>query len=89
MAGVKLELSLTLGDLIVSGTMVVTIIGAYYAIKGTLQALRDGQREINRRLEEHGEKIEELDKCTGTHAESLARLDEHVFGRRRSDRDRR
>ena len=79
--GIQLQLTMTLGDLIVAGTTVVVIIGAYYAIKGTLASLTAGQSELVTKVAKHGERLD-------SHGESIASLNTKVFGRRKGDPER-
>jgi hypothetical protein len=74
----KLELTMTIGDLIVTGGTVVAIIIAYYAIKAALTTLTNTQNQHSETLASHDEKLNE-------HGENLAALDAAVFGRRRQD----
>lgn len=70
----QLQLSVTLGDLIVAGATICAIVGAYYAVKGQLETTRELLKSIDRRLNGHDEDIDALE--------------ERVFGRRKSDRRR-
>jgi hypothetical protein len=76
----KLELTMTIGDLIVTAGTVVAIIIAYYAIKAALTTLTNTQNQ-------HGETLAEHTNTLSEHGENLAALDAAVFGRRRHDKD--
>lgn len=80
MPGIQLQLTMTLGDLVVAGTTVVAIIGCYYAVKGTLAQLTAGHAQAMVTLVDHGKKLEE-------HGQELAALNTQVFGRRRGDKE--
>lgn len=83
--GIHLELTLTIGDVIVAGSTVLAITSAYFAMKGRLAELGIFQKSIvervtknEARIDEHGEKLE-------IHGNQLVALEGQVFGRRRSD----
>lgn len=72
----QLQLTMTFGDLIVAGTTAIAVVGAYYAVKGNLQALTESVKRIAETVDGQGKKLEE-------HSETIARLDTRVFGGRR------
>lgn len=81
----QIDLSMTLGDVIVAGAAVTSIMTAYYALKNQLRALP----RIEERLTDHSEQLQE-------HEAAITELDVAVFGRgeqraerRRRDRRRR
>lgn len=67
----NLQLTMTLGDVVVAGSCVSAILVAYFGLKHRLETLTEGHREA----------VETLDEHTG----QLAELDAAVFGRRRND----
>lgn len=75
-----LQMTMTLGDLIVAGTMVIAVTGAYYAVKNNVLALTITVGGHTVTLGEHAKKLED-------HGQKLARLDQKVFNRRHSDND--
>jgi hypothetical protein len=76
---VNVQLSMTLGDLVVASTTVLAIIGAYYAVKNNLLSLTSTVNGHDRTIEEHRQKL-------ATHGEQLAALNIKVFRRRAGDR---
>lgn len=74
----QLDMSVTLGDFIVTGGTILTIVVCYFAIKTTLETLRDAMKSMAAQVHEHGDTLAE-------HGEGLAALDAAVFGRRRQD----
>lgn len=75
----NLEMSVTIGDFIVTGGSILTIVICYFAMKTVLETLRDTLNRV-------------MDQCDGhtvlltEHGEEIAALDAAVFGRRSADR---
>jgi hypothetical protein len=77
----QLQLSVTLGDLIVAGATVCAIIGAYFAVKGQLET-------TGARLAAQDQRSERIEKRVDVHDEDIGALEEKVYGRRKTDRRR-
>lgn len=76
----KLEMTMTFGDLIVTAGTVTAVVIAYYAIKAALTTMAANIADLTTTVAEH-------DDVIGSHGENIAALDAAVFGRRRKDRD--
>lgn len=78
--GFQIQMTMTIGDVIVAGVTLAAVIGAYYAVKGNLAGVMVA-------VNGHGETLEEHTKTLGKHDRQIVRLDAQVFGRRRTDPD--
>jgi hypothetical protein len=76
---VQLQLSITLGDLVVAGATITAIIGAYFAVKAQLVSSNERLNACDRRAESHERRLD-------GHDDDLDRIEEQLFGRRKSDR---
>lgn len=74
----KLDMTVTFGDILVTLGMVITITIAYFAMKAALSTLSESLKLATETIAEH-------DGTLKLHGEAIAALDASVFGRRKLD----
>lgn len=77
-----IELTVTIGDIVVAGTVAGSILAAYQAVKMRLDGMAKAQEEILEKVNDHDEAIGDLQKQQRQDRRDLDR----VIARRRSDR---
>lgn len=84
-AAITIDMTMTLGDIVVAGTTVLAVLGAYYAVKNNVYALTLMVKGHGRTIDDHDTQLDGHGRTIGHHGESIARLDQKVFGRRQTD----
>jgi hypothetical protein len=80
-----MNLQVTLGDLIVAGTMAVTVIGTYFAVRGEITAFRLLLASFEGRMNNHAGRLREHTRSISFHDRKIAAVEGRIFGRRIED----
>ncbi len=77
--------TVTIGDILVSITVALGMVGTYYAMKGRLQSVERIIRTFTGRMDAHGNRLNEHARALNGHGQRIARVEGRVFGRRIGD----
>ena len=80
-----LTLQISLGDVLVTASIVTSTYLAYQAFKGMLATIVAQLTTINTRVDKQAKRLIAQDKTQKLHGQKIATLEGAVFGRRASD----